>query len=103
MYDSIMGDKIYYVYILTNLHKTTLYTGVTNNLLRRVDEHKRGEGGIFSRKYHLDRLVYYEIYLDVRVAIDREKQIKGGSRSTKIKLINLINPDWRDIGLEEEQ
>ena len=98
-----MGDRIYYVYILTNQHKTTLYTGITNNLLRRVEEHKGGAGGVFSRKYHLNRLVYYEIYRDVRAAIAREKQIKGGSRSRKVNLINSLNPEWQDLSLEWNQ
>ena len=92
-----MGDRIYYVYILTNLHKTTLYTGITNNLLRHVEEHKGGEGGVFSRKYHINRLVYYEIYRDVRAAIAREKQIKGGSRSSQVDLINTLNPEGWDL------
>ncbi len=103
MYDQNMGEKIYFVYILTNLHETTLYTGVTNDLIRRVEEHRRGEGGVFSRKYHLCRLVYYELFGDVRAAIAREKQIKRGPRSKKVELINSLNPEWRDIDLEKEQ
>ena len=98
-----MGDRIYYVYIMINLHMTTLYTGITNNLLRRVEEHKGGAGGVFSRKYHLNRLEYYEIYRNVRAAIAREKQIKGGSRSRKVDLINSLNPEWRDLSLERGQ
>ena len=78
-YDPIMGDRYYYVYILTNLLNTTLYSGVTNNLIRRVDEHKRGVGGVFSRKYHLNRLVYYEVYEGMSGLLEpEEKQIKGG-------------------------
>ena len=98
-----MEERIYYVYILTNLHKTTLYTGITNNLVRHVEEHKEGTGSVFSRKYHLDRLVYYEIYRDGRAAIAREKQIKGGSRSRKVDLINSSNTEWRDLGLVWDQ
>ncbi len=98
-----MKEKIYYVYIMTNLHKTTLYTGITNNLLRRVEELRRGEGGVFSSKYHLNKLVYYELYRDVNAAIFREKQIKGGSRSRKVRLINSLNPEWLDLRLELEQ
>jgi len=98
-----MGERLYFVYIMTNLHMTTLYTGITNNLLRRVDEHKRGAGGAFSRKYHLNRLVYYEIYRDVWAAISREKRIKGGSRSRKIELINFLNPKWLDLSLDMDQ
>ena len=95
-----MGEKKYIVYILTNLHNTTLYTGVTNNLLRRVQQHKRGEGGQFSRRYKLRKLVYYEVHGDVRAAIAREKEIKGGSRNNKVELISTINPDWLDLTLE---
>lgn len=94
-----MGDRVYYIYIMTNLHNTTLYTGVNNNLYRRVQEHKRGEGGKFSRKYKLKKLVYFEIYDDVRVAIAREKQIKAGSRMRKLELIESINPEWQDMTL----
>ena len=98
-----MGDGIYFVYILTNLHKTTLYTGITNNLVRRVEEHKGGAASVFSGKYHVNRFEYYEIYRDVRAAIAREKQIKGGSRSRKVDLINFLNPECRDLNLEWNQ
>ena len=98
-----MGDRYYYVYILTNLLETTLYTGITNNLIRRVEEHKKGEGGIFTRRYAIHRLVYYEIYGDVLSAIAREKQIKGGSRKKKISLINSFNPKWLDLSSELNQ
>lgn len=98
-----MGDKIYYVYIITNLHKTALYTGVTNNLYRRLLEHKYGVGSKFTQRYNLNRLVYYEIYQDIKAAISREKQIKAGSRSRKVALINSFNPEWKDLGSEIEQ
>jgi len=94
-----MGDRKYYIYIMTNLHNTTLYTGVTNDLYRRVQEHKRGEGGKFSRSYKLKKLVYYEVFDNVEVAITREKQIKGGSRMKKLELIESINPEWHDLTL----
>ena len=97
-----MGDRYYYVYIMTNLQETTLYTGVTNDLYRRVDEHKNGVGGDFTRKYSLSRLVYYEFYGDVNAAIAREKQIKGGSKSKKIELINSLNLEWLDLSLDIE-
>jgi len=67
-----MGDSYYYIYIMTNLHNTTLYTGITNDLARRVQEHKRGEGGKFSQRYQLKKLVYFEVYEDVKAAINRE-------------------------------
>ncbi len=97
-----MGDRYYYVYLMTNLQETTLYTGATNNLNRRVDEHKKGVGGEFTRKYSLSRLVYYEFYGDINAAIAREKQIKGGSRSKKVELINSLNPEWLDLSLDIE-
>ncbi len=74
-----MGDKQYYVYIITNQYHTVLYTGVTGDLQRRIAEHKSGKGGGFSNKYHLDKLIYYEEGDDINRAIAREKQIKGGS------------------------
>lgn len=92
-----MDDRIYYIYIITNQHNTTLYTGITNNLYRRVTEHRTGKGGKFSQRYNLTKLVYIESYPDVRAAISREKQIKNGSRQKKLDLIHSINPDWRDL------
>jgi putative endonuclease len=74
-----------------------LYTGVTNDLQRRIIEHKSGKGGGFSSKYRLDTLVYFESGSDVNNAIAREKQIKGGSRQKKIELINSMNPNWDDL------
>ena len=82
---------------MTNEHNTTLYTGVTNNLLRRVHEHKTGVGSKFTRRYNITKLVYFETTNDVEAAIKREKQIKGGSRRKKIELINSTNPEWRDL------
>jgi len=88
--------KLYYVYIMTNRSKT-LYTGVTNNIERRVWEHKTGVGSTFAVKYKLDRLAYFERFDDIRSAIDREKQIKGLLRIKKIRLIVAENPTWRDL------
>ena len=87
----------YYVYILTNKHNTVLYVGVTNNLIRRVYEHKNKLVPGFTAKYNLNKLVYYEILPDVRDAIYREKQIKGWRRSKKVELIEKFNPNWRDL------
>jgi putative endonuclease len=78
----------------------TLYTGVTNNLERRVWEHKQGTGSEFCSRYKLNRLVYFERFGDIRGAIDREKQIKGLLRIKKIALILSINPAWRDLSEE---
>ena len=87
----------YFVYILTNAGNTVLYTGVTNNLARRHNEHKMGLVEGFTKRYNVHRLVYYEETNDVHAAIEREKQIKGGSRKRKIDLILSTNPDWRDL------
>jgi putative endonuclease len=91
--------KIYFVYIMTNRSKT-LYTGVTNSLVRRVREHKLGIGSGFAAKYKLDRLVYFERFEDVHRAIGREKEIKGWLRRRKITLIVSVNPGWRDLSTE---
>jgi putative endonuclease len=90
-------DKQYYVYMMTNKNNTTLYTGVTNDLPRRVFEHKNKLAEGFTRKYNINKLVYYEIYEDIYEAITREKQIKGGSRAKKVQLIEEKNPSWNDL------
>lgn len=92
-----MKENLYFVYIMSNQDHTVLYTGVTNDLQRRVIEHKSGKGGAFSKKYKLYKLVYYESGNEIKIAISREKQIKAGSRKKKIELINSINPDWEDL------
>ena len=92
-----MISKTYCVYIMTNKRNSTLYTGVTNNLLRRAHEHKRGVGSKFTHRYKINKLVYYETTNDVEAAIIREKQIKDGSREKKIGLVNSINPGWWDL------
>jgi putative endonuclease len=90
-------DKQYYVCILTNKHHTVLYTGVTNDLERRVYEQRSGQGDGFRSRYNVKKLVYYEACGDVGVAIAREKQIKGGSREKKVELIEGMNPGWADL------
>lgn len=92
-----MSDRQYFVYIMTNLHNTVLYTGVTNNLQRRVLEHKSGKGSAFTKKYNITKLVYFESGDNVNMAIFREKQIKAGSRKKKLDLINSMNPEWQDL------
>ena len=92
-----MDEKQYFVYIITNHYHTVFYTWVTNNLQRRITEHKTGKGGVFSSKYQLNKLVYYEVGMNVASAIMREKQIKGGSRRKKIELIESLNPNWNDL------
>ncbi|MEK7449306.1 MAG: GIY-YIG nuclease family protein [Planctomycetota bacterium] len=93
--------KQYYVYIMTNRSKT-LYIGVTNDLRRRVYEHKQKLIGGFIQKYNITRLVYFEETSDVRSAIDREKQLKGWLRKKKIALIETLNPCWKDLAEELE-
>jgi putative endonuclease len=93
----IMGNIDYCIYIMTNQYNTVLYTGVTNNLKRRVWEHKEGLGSIFTSRYKTTKLIYYEVYENINLAIAREKQIKGGSRQKKLDLVNGFNPDWHDI------
>jgi putative endonuclease len=90
------APKTYLVYIMSNRSKT-LYTGVTNNLMRRVREHKTGAASDFTSKYKLERLVYFERFEDVRNAIERERRIKGWLRIKKINLIVSVNPQWRDL------
>jgi putative endonuclease len=90
-------NKQYFIYIMTNTHDTVLYTGVTSDLANRVLQHKSGVGGIFTRKYNIHKLVYYEVGNDIYDAVAREKQIKGGSRQKKIDLINRSNPEWKDL------
>jgi putative endonuclease len=90
-------DKQYYIYILTNLGNNVLYTGVTNNLKRRIYEHKQKLIDGFTKKYNIDRLVYYEFTGNVNSAIKREKQIKSGSRKKKEELIERDNPRWDDL------
>ena len=88
----------YYVYIMANA-SGTLYAGVTNNLERRVREHKAGIGSAFTTKYRIHKLVYYEVHGDIRQAIAREKQIKGWRRSKKVAIIAERNPEWRDLSI----
>ena len=85
---------------MANAHNTVLYTGVTADLKRRVWQHKEKLADSFTKRYNVTKLVYYEECDDVRVAIEREKQIKGGSRQKKVDLINAMNSDWRDLGDE---
>jgi putative endonuclease len=87
----------YYVYILSNRHRTVLYIGVTNNLERRVIEHKSKVNKGFSNTYNCDQLVYFEEYQHITVAIAREKRLKKYPRRWKESLINEFNPDWLDL------
>ena len=90
-------EKQYCVYILTNATHTTLYTGVTNDQKKRVWQHKGKFVESFTKRYHVDMLIYYEVTNSIESAIAREKQIKAGSRQKKVDLINSMNSEWRDL------
>jgi putative endonuclease len=90
-------DKNYFVYMMSNKNNTVIYTGVTNNLVRRVYEHKEKLIEGFTKKYNCSKLVWYEVHSNAYDAISREKKIKGGSRKKKIELINSMNPEWKDL------
>jgi len=92
-------SKQYYVYLMTNSRNTVIYTGVTNDLRKRIYEHKAKSVDGFTKKYRITKLVYYEIFNDIYSALSREKQIKAGSRQKKIELINNMNPKWQDLYL----
>ena len=90
-------SKQYYVYMMTNKMHTVIYTGVTNDLLKRAYEHKEKFANGFTRKYKVNKLVYYEAFQDIEYAIQREKQIKGYLRQKKVSLVESTNRGWRDL------
>ena len=90
----------YYVYILASKYRGTLYIGVTNNLKRRIYEHKNKIIDGFTKKYSINKLIYYEITENIESAINREKQLKNWRRDWKIQLIEKLNPEWKDLYLE---
>ena len=92
-----MITKQYYVYILFNKQNGTLYVGVTNDLAKRVWQHKNKVIEGFTKQYAVDKLGYYEVCNDINTAIEREKQLKGGNRKAKLELIETNNPDWNDL------
>jgi putative endonuclease len=94
----IKGSTQYYVYILTNKNNKVLYIGVTNDLERRIYEHKNKLVEGFTKKYNLNKLIYYEMTEDISSAIEREKQLKNWHRDWKINLIKSFNPMWKDLG-----
>ncbi len=94
---------MYYVYMLTNKYNKVLYTGVTNDLQRRLFEHRGDNKGSFSQQYNTHKLVYYETTSDVKAAIAREKQLKGWRRDKKDALINSMNPLWRDLSEDSKE
>ncbi|HEX7926969.1 MAG TPA: GIY-YIG nuclease family protein [bacterium] len=87
-----------YVYMMTNRSRT-LYVGVTNDLARRVTEHKAGTGKAFTARYRIDRLVWFEETDDMRTAIEGEKRIKGWTRARKTALVEALNPNWEDLSV----
>ena len=89
--------KTFYVYLMTNRSRVVLYTGITNSLVRRVWEHQNGEIEGFTKKYRVNRLVYYKNFDDPRHAISREKEIKGWRRGRKNALVETLNPKWTDL------
>jgi putative endonuclease len=92
-----MTEKRFYVYMLTNFSNTTLYTGMTNDLCRRIWEHKEGEASDFTKKYKINRLVYYEVHYTAAEAIDREKVLKLWHRAWKNELVDKFNAPWKDL------
>ena len=91
--------KTYYVYMMTNRSRVVLYTGVTNSIERRLWHHANTAKRTFTKRYKVDRLVYYELYNDIRDAISREKEIKGWRREKKNDLVRTLNPKWEDLGM----
>jgi len=90
-------EKGGFIYILTSKSYRVLYTGVTNDLVKRTYQHKHGLIDGFTKKYNVNKLVYYEVFEDIINAISREKQIKSWPRRRKLELINAMNPEWRDL------
>ena len=105
LYQYNTGDVMkgnYYVYILTNWNNRVMYIGVTNNLQRRISEHKSKLIDGFTKKYNVTKLVYYEYQTDINRAIEREKEIKAWRRSKKDALVITMNPNWDDLSKEWE-
>jgi putative endonuclease len=94
-----MNERSFYVYVLASKSRR-LYVGVTNNLERRLYEHKAKQLAGFTKQYNIDRLVYFELTTDILSAIAREKQIKSWNRSKKINLVEAVNPTWDDLSAE---
>jgi putative endonuclease len=91
------SDRIYFVYILASRPRGTVYIGVTNSIIDRVEQHRAGRGSAFTAKYQVRCLVWYELHADIRTAIQREKSLKRYPRDWKINLIQAENPHWQDL------
>lgn len=94
-----MLTKKYFVYLISNWNNKVYYIGVTNNLNRRINEHKQGVADSFSKKYNINKLLYYEEFNDIREAIKREKCLKGKKRNFKEELIKKLNPELKDLSI----
>ena len=90
-------DRCYWTYMLASKPRGTLYIGVTNDIIQRVRQHRAGIGSSFTRKYKVHLLVWYEMHVDVRIAIQREKTMKEWPRAWKVNLIEQDNPDWNEL------
>jgi len=86
-----------YIYILFNKRNGALYCGITSDLVKRIAEHKTKTAEGFAKDYNIDKLGYFEVFEDIELAIAREKQVKAGSRKSKLALIEKANPDWKDL------
>ena len=95
-----MSDHTYFIYILASRKHGTLYIGVTNNLERRIWEHRNGLGSLFVKKYQIRHLVHFEAYSSIHDAISREKSLKNWLRTWKVQLIEADNPDWTDLAAD---
>jgi putative endonuclease len=95
----VASRREYHVYILSSLNRA-LYIGVTNDLIKRLWQHRNGQGSIFASRYSISRLVYFETTTDIYSAITREKQLKAWRREKKLRLIEKQNPDWRDLAID---
>ncbi len=95
--------QTYYIYIISNKNRTVFYTGVTNDLQRRVSEHKSGKGSVFTIKYNCTDLLYFEPFMDINQAIQREKYIKNRNRQWKLDLIMKQNPDMIDLSEQDTE
>ena len=94
---TIMNEKSYYVYILTNDWGNVMYVGMTSNIERRLYEHKQELADGFTKRYHVHKLVYYEQTNDAYAAVTRERQLKGWTRKRKNELVETVNPNWEDL------
>lgn len=92
-----MGERTFFIYVLANRGRTTLYIGMTNNLARRMEDHRVGTVAGFVKRYHCTDLIYYELFTTAYDAITREKQLKRWSRAKKLALIRKMNPTFRDL------